>query len=39
MHDLREIVNAILYVNRTGIPWEYLPHDFPGSGRHHPAGA
>jgi len=28
-HDLREIVNAVLYVNRTGIPWEYLPHDFP----------
>jgi transposase len=28
-HDLREIVDAILYVNRTGIPWEYLPHDFP----------
>jgi transposase len=28
-HDPREIVNAILYVNRTGIPWEYLPHDFP----------
>jgi transposase len=28
-HDLREIVNAIMYVNRTGIPWEYLPHDFP----------
>ena len=28
-HDLREIVNAILYINRTGIPWEYLPHDFP----------
>ncbi len=26
---LREIVNAILYVNRTGIAWEYLPHDFP----------
>ncbi|MET7436222.1 transposase [Streptomyces sp. NPDC005496] len=22
-------MNAILYVNRTGIPWEYLPHDFP----------
>ncbi|MFC5150102.1 IS5 family transposase, partial [Streptomyces aureoversilis] len=20
---------AILYVNRTGIPWRYLPHDFP----------
>lgn len=29
VHDLREIVNAMLYVNRTGIPWEYLPHDFP----------
>ncbi|WP_310729564.1 IS5 family transposase [Streptomyces sp. N2A] len=29
IHDLREIVNAIFYVNRTGIPWEYLPHDFP----------
>src|SRR5213080_4039048 len=28
-HDLREIVNAILYVNRTGIAWEYLPHDYP----------
>ncbi len=29
VHDLREIVNAILYVNRTGVQWEYLPHDFP----------
>src|SRR5262245_46292125 len=29
LHELREIVNAILYVNRTGIAWEYLPHDFP----------
>ena len=28
-HDLREILNAILYVNRTGIAWRYLPHDFP----------
>ena len=28
-HELLEIVNAILYVNRTGIPWEYLSHDFP----------
>ncbi len=28
-HDLREIVNAILYVNRTGIAWEYPPHDLP----------
>ena len=29
VHDLREIVNAILYVNRAGIAWEYLPHDLP----------
>jgi transposase len=28
-HDLREIVNAILYVNRTSVQWDYLPHDFP----------
>jgi transposase len=27
--DLREVLNAILYVNRTGIAWRYLPHDFP----------
>ena len=26
---MREIVNAILYVTRTGIPWEERPHDFP----------
>ena len=29
MHDLREIVNAILYVNRAGCAWHLLPHDFP----------
>ena len=29
VHDLREIVNAILYVNRAGCAWELLPHDFP----------
>jgi len=29
VHELREIVNAILYVCRTGIAWAYLPHDFP----------
>jgi transposase len=28
-HDLREIVNAILYVNRAGCAWHLLPHDFP----------
>jgi putative transposase len=28
----REIVNAILYVLRTGCQWSSLPHDFPPSG-------
>ncbi|MCX4673020.1 IS5 family transposase [Streptomyces sp. NBC_01381] len=28
-HDLRPLMNAILYVDRTGVPWRYLPHDFP----------
>lgn len=28
-HDLRTIMDAILYVDRTGIPWRYLPHDYP----------
>ncbi|WP_131761112.1 IS5 family transposase [Actinomadura fibrosa] len=28
-HDLRALMNAILYVDRTGIPWRYLPHDYP----------
>lgn len=27
--DLREVVNAILYVNRAGCQWDMLPHDFP----------
>ena len=27
--NLREIVNAIFYVLRTGCQWDYLPHDFP----------
>jgi putative transposase len=26
---IREVVNAIFYVNRTGVQWRYLPHDFP----------
>ncbi|MFH8410142.1 IS5 family transposase [Streptomyces sp. NPDC018019] len=28
-YDLREIVNAILYVDRTGVQWRCLPHGFP----------
>jgi putative transposase len=27
--DLREVVNAILYISRTGCQWRNLPHDFP----------
>ncbi|MFB7620900.1 transposase, partial [Kitasatospora sp. NPDC056181] len=30
--ELRDVFNAILYINRTGIPWKYLPHDFPNHG-------
>src|SRR6266545_5936871 len=28
-HVRREIVNAILYVLRTGCQWEAMPHDLP----------
>lgn len=27
--DLKEVVNAIFYQNRTGCQWRYLPHDLP----------
>ena len=27
--DLREIVNALLYLSRTGCQWRMLPHDLP----------
>ena len=27
--DLREVVNAILYLLRTGCAWRLLPHDLP----------
>ncbi len=27
--DLREIVNALLYMKQTGCQWRYLPHDLP----------
>ena len=27
--DLREILNAIYYLNKTGCPWRYLPNNFP----------
>lgn len=28
-YPLREIVNAILYLARSGCSWRLLPHDFP----------
>src|SRR5512142_2256848 len=28
-NDMREIINAILYLNRSGCPWDMLPHDLP----------
>ena len=27
--DMREVMNAIFYVLRSGCSWEMLPHDFP----------
>jgi len=33
--DLREVLNAILYVICTGCPWRHLPHEFPPWGTVH----
>jgi putative transposase len=27
--DMREVINAMLYLNKTGCQWANLPHDFP----------
>ncbi len=27
--DMREVVNALLYQNRSGCQWDMLPHDLP----------
>lgn len=27
--NIRDVVDAIFYVNRTGLQWRYLPHDYP----------
>src|SRR5687768_18544099 len=27
--DIREVVNAVLYITRTGCQWRLLPHEFP----------
>ena len=41
--DIREVVNGIVYVLRTGCPWRMLPHDLPpwqckGRSNNGPAG-
>ena len=33
--DVREVLNGILYLNRTGCPWRLLPHDLPPWGTVH----
>jgi len=33
--DLREVRNAVLYLNRSGCSWRDLPHDFPPWGTVH----
>jgi len=33
--DMREVVNAILYLNRSGCSWRMLPHEFPPWGTVH----
>jgi putative transposase len=30
--DMREVLNAIIYVLKTGCQWDHLPHDFPSKG-------
>ena len=33
--DMREVMNGILYLVRTGCSWRQLPHDFPPWGTVH----
>jgi len=33
--NMREVVNAILYLNRSGCSWRMLPHEFPPWGTVH----
>lgn len=30
--NMREVLNAIIYVLKTGCQWDQLPHDFPPKG-------
>lgn len=29
LHSRREVLNAILYITRTGAQWRFMPHDLP----------
>jgi transposase len=29
LHRKRKLVNAVLYINKTGCQWRQLPHNFP----------
>jgi len=33
--EMREVINGILYLNRTGCAWRHLPHDLPPWGTVH----
>jgi putative transposase len=33
--DMREVLNAILYLNRSGCQWDMLPHEFPAKSTVH----
>ena len=33
--NMRQIINGILYLNRTGCSWRMLPHEFPPWGTVH----
>jgi len=33
--DMRDVINGILYLNRTGCSWRQLPHDLPPWGTVH----
>ena len=33
--DMREVMNAIFYLNRSGCSWRMLPHEFPPWGTVH----
>ena len=33
--NMREVINAILYLNRSGCAWRLLPHEFPPWGTVH----